>query len=59
MLFAERLRRAGRHGDAIGIVSLGLMRGESALPAPLDAAFTAGLELQELREAGALLDELA
>jgi len=29
VLFAERLRRVGRHDDALGIVALGLMRGES------------------------------
>ena len=29
MLFAERLRRVGRHDDALAIVALGLMRAES------------------------------
>ena len=29
VLFAERLRRVGRHDDALAIVALGLMRGES------------------------------
>jgi len=127
VLFAERLRRVGRLDDAIAIVALGLMRGESqgahwgdaelhrvhartlldrddaveeaearlvqsleiarrqenalfglraamdlarlfqrrgrcdearALLAPLRASFTEGLELQDLRDAAALLDEL-
>ena len=128
VLFAERLRRVGRHDDALGIAALGLMRAESqgahwgdvelhlvhartlldrgdaaeeaevrlvqsleiarrqennlfglraamdlarlwqrcgkrdearALLAPLHAAFVEGLELQDLRDAAALLDELA
>jgi predicted ATPase/class 3 adenylate cyclase len=128
VLFAERLRRVGRHDDALAIVALGLMRAESqgahwgdaelhrvhartlldrgdaveeaetrlglsleiarrqendlfalrtamdlarlwqrrgqrdearALLSPLHASFTEGLELQDLREARALLDELA
>jgi predicted ATPase/class 3 adenylate cyclase len=29
VLFAERLRRVGRHDDALAVVALGLMRGES------------------------------
>lgn len=127
VLFAERLRRVGRHDDALAVVALGLMRGESqgahwgdaelhrvhartlldrgdateeaeaclvqsleiaqrqennlfglraamdlarlwhrrgkgdearALLAPLHAASTEGFELQDLRDAGALLNEL-
>lgn len=128
VLFAERLRRVGRHDDALAIAALGLMRAESqgahwgdaelhrvhartlldrggadaeaeerlaqsleiarrqennlfalrtamdlvtqwqhrgkrdaarALLAPLHASFSEGLELQDLRDAAALLDELA
>ena len=128
VLFAERLRRVGRHDDALAVVALGLMRAESqgahwgdaelhrvhartlldrgdvaeeaearlvqsleiarsqenalfalraamdlarlrqgrgerdearALLAPLHASFTEGLELQDLRDAGSLLDQLA
>ena len=128
VLFAERLRRVGRHDDALAVVALGLMRAESqdahwgdaelhrvhartlldrggaeeeaearlaqsldiarrqenrlfalrtamdlarlrqrrgkrdearALLAPLHASFREGLELQDLRDAAALLDELA
>jgi predicted ATPase len=128
VVFAERLRRVGRHDDALAIVALGLMRAESqgahwgdaelhrvhartlldrgdaveeaearlmqsleiarrqennlfglrtamdlarlwqrrgkrdearALLAPLHATFIEGLELQDLGDAAALLDELA
>jgi predicted ATPase len=128
-LYAERLRRVGRHDDALRVVALGLMRAESqdshwvdaelhrihartlmdseeaaeeaaearlmqsleiarrqennlfglrttmdiarlwqrrgrcdeahALLAPLHASFTEGFELQDLRDAKALLNELA
>ncbi|MFN2427932.1 MAG: AAA family ATPase [Candidatus Binatia bacterium] len=127
VLFAERLRRVGRHDDALGIVAIGLMRAESqgahwgdaelhrvhartlldrgdteeeaearlaqsleiarqqennlfalrtamdlarlrqrrgqrdearALLAPLLASFSEGHELQDLRDAAALLDEV-
>ncbi len=128
VLFAERLRQIGRHDDALAIVALGLMRGESqgahwadaelhrvhastlldrgaaaeeaearlvrsleiarrqenalfalrtamdlarlwqrrgqcdqahALLSPLQASFREGHELQDLRDAAALLDELS
>jgi len=115
VIFAERLRRVGRHDQALAIVALGLMRGESqgahwgdaelhrvhartlldrgdaeeeaearlllglraamdlarlwqrrgkraearALLAPLHASSTEGFELQDLRDAEALLNELA
>lgn len=128
VLFAERLRRVGRHDHALAIVALGLMRGERqgahwgdaelhrvhartlldkgdaveeaearllqsleiarrqennlfglrtamdiarlwqrrrrckqarALLGPLHASFAEGFELQDLRDAGALLNELA
>jgi hypothetical protein len=73
VLFAERLRRVGRHDDALGIVALGLMRGESQgahwgdaveeaearLLQSLEIARREGFEMQDLQDAGALLSELA